>query len=31
VAVLVITLIIALVNLVVDISYAFLNPKIRFE
>lgn len=31
VAVLVITLLIALVNLLVDISYAFLNPKIRFE
>jgi peptide/nickel transport system permease protein len=31
VAVLVITLVIALVNLLVDISYAFLNPKIRFE
>ncbi|MBC8447949.1 MAG: ABC transporter permease [Chloroflexi bacterium] len=31
VAVLVITLVIALVNLLVDVSYGFLNPKIRFE
>jgi len=31
VAVLVITLVIAVVNLTVDVSYAFLNPKIRFE
>jgi peptide/nickel transport system permease protein len=31
VAVLVITLIIAVINLAVDVSYAFLNPKIRFE
>jgi len=31
VAVLVITLVVAVVNLAVDISYAFLNPKIRFE
>ncbi len=31
VAVLVITLVIAVVNLAVDVSYAFLNPKIRFE
>jgi peptide/nickel transport system permease protein len=31
VAVLVITLIVALVNLVVDVSYAFLNPRIRYE
>ena len=31
VAVLVITLVIAVINLAVDVSYAFLNPKIRFE
>lgn len=31
VAVLVITLAIAVINLAVDVSYAFLNPKIRFE
>ena len=31
VAVLVITLVIAVINLTVDVSYAFLNPKIRFE
>jgi len=31
VAVLAITLVIAVVNLTVDVSYAFLNPKIRFE
>ena len=31
VTVLVITLVVAVVNLAVDISYAFLNPKIRFE
>ena len=31
VAVLVITLVVAVVNLAVDISYGFLNPKIRFE
>jgi peptide/nickel transport system permease protein len=31
VAVLVITLVVAVVNLAVDVSYAFLNPKIRFE
>lgn len=31
VAVLVITLVVAVVNLTVDVSYAFLNPKIRFE
>ncbi len=31
VAVLVITLIVAVINLAVDVSYAFLNPKIRFE
>ncbi|MBM4464563.1 MAG: ABC transporter permease [Chloroflexi bacterium] len=31
VAVLIITLVIAVINLAVDVSYAFLNPKIRFE
>lgn len=31
VAVLVITLVVAVINLAVDVSYAFLNPKIRFE
>ena len=31
VAVLVITLVVAAINLTVDVSYAFLNPKIRFE
>jgi len=31
VAVLVITLVVAVINLTVDVSYAFLNPKIRFE
>ena len=31
VAVLVITLVVAVINLSVDVSYAFLNPKIRFE
>ncbi len=31
VAVLIITLVIAVVNLLVDISYAFLDPKIRYE
>ena len=31
VTVLVITLVVAAVNLAVDVSYAFLNPKIRFE
>jgi ABC-type dipeptide/oligopeptide/nickel transport system permease component len=30
VAVLVITLVVAVVNLTVDVSYAFFNPKIRF-
>lgn len=31
VAVLVITLVVVVINLAVDVSYAFLNPKIRFE
>lgn len=31
VSVLVITLVIVVINLAVDVSYAFLNPKIRFE
>ena len=31
VAVLVITLVVAVINLAVDISYVFLNPRIRFE
>jgi peptide/nickel transport system permease protein len=31
VAVLAITLVVAVINLTVDVSYAFLNPKIRFE
>jgi len=31
VAVLAITVVVAVINLTVDVSYAFLNPKIRFE
>lgn len=31
VAVLIITIVVAMVNLVVDVSYAYLNPKIRYE
>jgi peptide/nickel transport system permease protein len=31
VAVLIITVVVALVNLVVDISYVYLNPKIRYD
>jgi ABC-type dipeptide/oligopeptide/nickel transport system permease component len=29
--VLIITIVVALVNLTVDVSYVYLNPKIRFE
>ena len=31
VAVLVITLIVALINLIVDVSYIYLDPRIRYE
>jgi peptide/nickel transport system permease protein len=31
VAVLIITIVVAVVNLIVDASYSYLNPRIRYE